>query len=230
MSKSSRARSRKSQREQTRKRQQTYGIIGGAVILAVIIVAALALNNGGLGANARYELDPILGDPDAPVTIVEYGAYGCPSCKQFHDIGIIEELVEEYPGQVRFIFRDMPIIMPDYSQRSAEVAQCALDQGQELYWEYHDAVYTHATMGSASREELIAIGALVEGLNMERFQTCALNGEHRNTVLYDLQRGQELGIRGAPVFFINGQRLMQFSPDGIRNMVEAELSRLGLLG
>ena len=100
---------------------------------------------------ARLELDPILGDPDAPVTLIEYGAYGCHACKYWHEEGIVEALLEEFEGQVNFVYRDIPIIVPPYSQMAAEIAQCALDQGNEQFWTMHDAIYVQAEQGGPAR-------------------------------------------------------------------------------
>ena len=110
---------------------------------------------------SRLELDPILGNPDAPVTLIEYGAYGCHACKFWHEEGIVETLLEEFGGQVNFVYRDLPIIVPPYSQRAAEVAQCALDQGNEQFWTMHDAIFTQADQGKASADALIQLGGAV---------------------------------------------------------------------
>ena len=110
---------------------------------------------------ARYELDPILGDPDAPVTLIEYGAYGCHACKYWHEQRIVEGLLEEFEGKVNFVYRDIPIIVPPYSQTAAEIAQCALDQGNEQFWTMHDAIYTRAEQGRSSADDLLQLGAEV---------------------------------------------------------------------
>ena len=126
------ARQRRSRRQtqtgRTRAVLVTLLVLG---IVGAVFVAATSNRSHGIQAeagNARFDYDPVLGDPAAPVTIIEYGAYGCSACRAWHRAGIIEQVLAEFPGQVRFVFRDFPVIVPAYDQMAAEVAQCALDQ------------------------------------------------------------------------------------------------------
>ena len=173
----------------------------------------------------RYELDPILGDPAADVTLIEYGAYGCHACKYWHEQGIVEALLEEFDGRVNFVYRDIPIIVPQYSQIAAEIAQCALDQGNEKFWTMHDAIYTEADQGRASADELLQLGAEV-GLDGDALQSCYDAGTHIATVHYDHERGAALGIRSTPTFVIAGETVVDANPDLLRQLLQAELDKL----
>lgn len=174
---------------------------------------------------ARYELDPVLGDPDAPVTLVEYGAYGCHACKQWHEEGIVEALLEEFEGRVNFVYRDIPIIVPPYSQMAAEIAQCALDQSNESFWTMHDAIFTRAEQGRASADELLQLGADV-GLDGDALRSCYEAGRHVATVRYDHDRGAALGIRSTPTFVIGGAPVANANPDLLRQLLQEELEKL----
>ena len=174
---------------------------------------------------ARLELDPILGDPDAPVTLIEYGAYGCHACKFWHEEGIVEALLEEFGGQVNFVYRDIPIIVPPYSQRAAEVAQCALDQGSEQFWTMHDAIFVQADQGKASAEDLIQLGGAA-GLDEAALRSCYEAGTHAATVQFDHDRGAALGIRSTPTFVIGGQTIDGASPESLRAALQTELDKL----
>lgn len=222
-----RARERKAAREQARKRQQRlYAAIAVVVVLVVAGAAFWVIQqNAPLESTPRFELDPTLGAEDAPVTIVEYAAYGCEACAQWHESGIIEQIIEEYPGQVRFVYRDMPIISPAYSQQAAEVAQCALDQGQDTFWQVHDAIFTQASPGT-SQSQLLTL-AVNAGADVSDLRDCVDSGANRDTVRYDLQRGNELGIRATPTFYINDQVVFNASPDTLRTAINTELARLG---
>ena len=136
---------RRQAREQERKQKQIVQI--GAVLVGLFVVGIIAFFAFGSGGNApdvaieRLELDPILGNPDAPVTIVEYGAFGCHACRQWHEAGVIDQILAQFPNQVNFIYRDMPIIDPAWSQSMSEIAQCALDQGNDNFWVAHDTLF-----------------------------------------------------------------------------------------
>ena len=184
----------------TRPQQQTRLIMGGAVILVVAAALFLILSNSSQAAPAvvdeRLTPDPVLGNPDAPVTIIEYGAYGCTTCQAWHRAGIIEQILAEYPGQVRFIYRDFPVIAPSYSRMAARTAQCALDQGNDVFWAFHDAVFTRADARS-SQEDLIQLGAQV-GLDTDALRTCVDNNTYVATVQYHEDQGHNLGIQERP--------------------------------
>jgi len=174
--------------------------------------------------DARLDLDPILGDPTAPVTIIEYGAYGCEACRAWHQAGIIDQVLNRYPRQVRFIFRDFPVIVPAYDQMAAEVAQCALDQDQALFWALHNALYTTVHVG-ASRDTVIEAGNAV-GLDAQLLRACAESGQHRETVRYDLTRAISLGLPGTPSFLVNDARVFYASPDVLVEFIEQALDNL----
>ncbi len=206
-------------------RQQQMFITGGLVI-AIIGALVLILSNTGAASPAvaqeRLDLDPILGNPDAPVTIIEYGAYACPACRSWHQARIVEQILAEYPGQVRFIFRDFPVINPPYDRMAAAVAQCALDQSQDGFWALHDALYTTALPGS-SQDDLIRLGEQV-GLKGDALHACAEANTHRATVQYDETRARNLGLPGTPSFLVNDIRLFSATPDTLRAAVEQALA------
>ena len=217
-------RSKPSRRSQSQ--GQTRLIVGGAVILVVAAALFVILSNSSQAAPAvvdeRLTLDPVLGNPDAPVTIIEYGAYGCTTCQAWHRAGIIEKILAEYPGQIRFVYRDFPVIAPSYSRMAARTAQCALDQGNDAFWAFHNAVFTLADARS-SQADLIQLGAQV-GLDTDALQACVDNNTHVATVQYDEDQGHKLGLPGTPAFLVNGQRLFDASPDALRAAIERALS------
>jgi protein-disulfide isomerase len=217
------AKARKKERESQQSRHQQQYLILAAIGVLVVVAGLFLMNSGNqMTYQERFDLDPVLGNPDASVTIIEYAAYGCPACGEWHKAGVIDQILEEYAGDVKFIFRDMPIIMPAYSQWSAEVAQCALDQGNNEFWDFHHAIYDYAEMGVSTQAQLIALGEQI-GLDGDALRSCVDANTHADTVRYDLNRGRELGINSAPVFFVNGQRLFNASPAMLRTAVESAL-------
>ncbi len=179
----------------------------------------------GMVLTERKHLDPIMGNPEAPVTLIEYGAYGCSACKFWHEQGIIEDILDEFAGQVNFVYRDMPIILPQYSQTAAEIAQCSLDQGNDQFWTMHDALFTQARQGQSSAEDMIQIAADLS-LDEDALRDCFLAGTHVETVQFDHERGAALGIRGTPTFLIGDRPVFNGDPDTLRQLLQAELDKL----
>ena len=147
---------------------------------------------------------PYLGNPAAPITLVEFGDYQCFFCnKYFHDTE--EKLLKNYveTGKVKIIFKDFTIIGPD-SVNAAHAAHCADDQG--LFWEYHDTLYNNWTgenNGWASSENLLRFAQKI-GLNIDEFSQCMIDAIHEGIVLASNEDAKTLGLTGTPGFFVIG--------------------------
>jgi len=145
---------------------------------------------------------PYLGDPNAPITLVEFGDYQCFFCnKYFHDTE--QKLLENYvdTGKVKIIFKDFTIIGPD-SKTAAHAAHCADDQG--LFWEYHDMLYNNWTgenNGWASSENLLRMAQDV-GLDIDEFTDCMQNEIHTQIISASNADARTLGLTGTPGFFV----------------------------
>ena len=150
---------------------------------------------------------PILGNPNAPITLVEFGDYQCHFCNVFFhttEDNILKNYVET--GKVRMIFKDYNIIGPD-SVNASHGAHCANDQG--LFWEYHDILYSNWTgenNGWASSENLERFAQEI-GLDVDLWSECMLNGIHSQTILASNADARSLELTGTPAFFVIG-------PDG----------------
>jgi NhaA family Na+:H+ antiporter len=144
--------------------------------------------------------DHIRGPAEAPVTLVEYGDYECPHCRQVHPI--ISELRVRFGDRLRYVFRHFPITsMHPHAQLAAEAAEAAASQGR--FWEMHDLLFEH--QGALNHEELIRY-ATVLGLDRERFERELTQQVHRERVREDFLSGVRSGANGTPTFFLNGVR------------------------
>lgn len=147
---------------------------------------------------------PILGNPNAPITLIEFGDYQCHFCNVFFhttEDSILKNYVET--GKVRMIFKDYNIIGPD-SVNASHGAHCAKDQG--LFWEYHDILYSNWTgenNGWASSENLGRFAQEI-GLDMNIWSECMLSEIHSQTILASNENARSLELTGTPAFFIIG--------------------------
>lgn len=147
---------------------------------------------------------PYLGDPSAPITLVEFGDYQCFFCnKYFHDTesDILLNYVET--GKVKIIFKDYTIIGPD-SVTAAHAAHCANDQ--EKFWEYHDMLYNNWTgenNGWASSENLLRFAQDI-GLGIDEFTECMKNETHKPIIAASVEDAKTLELGGTPGFFVIG--------------------------
>jgi len=152
---------------------------------------------------ARLALDPTLGADTAKVVIVEYGDFGCPSCRAWHNAGIMDQVRATYGDQVQFVWKDFPVITAQ-SPKAAEAGQCAFDQGK--FWEYHDLLYEQAY--SLSVTDLKTYAAQI-GLDTEKFAQCLDSGQNRAKVEQSLNEAlRQYAFPGTPSFLVNGKKLI----------------------
>jgi len=194
-------------------------IIGG--IVAIVIIGIIASFSTYQGENEILNLDmerthgtvstsmgsPILGSPDAPITIIEFGDYQCHQCYNwFHNTkpAIVENYIET--GKANLVFVDLAILGRD-SLKAAAASYCAEEQGQ--YWEFHDLLYVSQEGiddGWANSERLKAF-AFSLGLDMDMFENCIDSGKFNKRVQYNINEAKKQGASGTPTFVIvsNGQ-------------------------
>ncbi|ABK76866.1 protein-disulfide isomerase [Cenarchaeum symbiosum A] len=181
-------------------------VIGGIAAAVIIGIAVAGVSMSGQGAAGMIDTSngsPVVGNADAPITIVEFGDYQCHQCYNwFHNTkpGITEEYIET--GMVKFVFVDMAFLGRD-SLPASVAAYCAGDQG--MYWEYHDMLYTlqdpQIDSGWASRERLKAF-AFDLGLDPGVFDGCLDSNKHQGRVQSNVAEAREFGVSGTPTFAI----------------------------
>lgn len=147
---------------------------------------------------------PLLGDPSAPITIIEFGDYQCFFCnKFFHETE--NQILDNYikTGKVKMLFKDFTIIGQD-SVTAAHAAHCAGEQGK--FWEYHDTLYNNWTgenNGWASPENQLKFANDL-GLDMEAFTECASSGRYMKMIQAGAEDAKTVGFTGTPGFIIVG--------------------------
>ena len=136
------------------------------------------------------------GSQDAPVVFVEFADYECPYCQKVNPQ--LEELKKDYGDKIAIVYKDFPLPMHHSSEKAAEAARCAGEQGK--FWEYHDVLFYSKQVDIDSLKE----HARVLKLNGEAFDTCLDSGSETKAVKQDLEEGKSLGLTGTPSFFVNG--------------------------
>lgn len=159
--------------------------------------------------------DPIKGDKNAPVTIVEFGDFQCPFCGRFYQqtLPLIEENYIK-TGKARLVYRDFPLSFHPMAHKAAEAAGCAYKQGK--FWEYHDKLFENQRDLSI---ENFKTWAKELGLNTEEFNNCLDQGLMASEVDNDFNQGVSYGVSGTPTFFINGVKVVGAQPFSVFKQV-----------
>jgi len=196
----------------------------GAIIASITIVVIILGINGSLNQqelliepapkieqieSAKITMDtfvsngsPILGDPNAPITLVEFGDYQCHYCNVFFQT-IEDDIIKNYvkTGKVKMIFKDYNIIGPD-SINASHGAHCANEQG--LFWEYHDTLYSNwagENNGWASPRNLTIFAEEINA-DMDKWTQCMNEKSHSITINESNDDARALELTGTPAFFV----------------------------
>lgn len=156
--------------------------------------------------------DAVLGNPNAPVTLIEFSDYECPFCKRHFDqtMPLIKKNYID-TGKVKMIFRDFPLSFHPRAQVSAMAAECVGDElGDKAYFEYHDLLFSNAP--ASLTDENLKKYALQVGANEGRYNDCLSSEKFLEEVQKDLSDGQRAGITGTPGFLINNKRISGAQP------------------
>ena len=177
--------------------------------------AAAAARNVELASLA--EGVPIKGNPDAPVTIIEFSDFQCPYCSRAANT--VEEILAKYPNDVKFVFQHFPLGFHPWAKPAAIATECAANQNDDAFWTLHDKYFenqkalTPANVIAKSKEFLEG-----SGLDMEQWADCAENQESEEykaasaAVDAAMATGKKHGVSGTPGFFVNGHFLNGAQP------------------
>ena len=208
-------------------------------IITLVVVFTLGLGSGYLfwGGNTsaqtaettqsdqltRYVVDeggnPSIGPADAPITIIEFSDYQCPYCQRWHE-QVYSRLLEEYPDQVRIVYRDFPLGGHPQAIPAAEAANCANEQ--DAYWQYHDKLFSYEY--NLGNDAYLAYASEL-GLDMTAFTDCIENEKYADEISSDIAYAQWLGVSSTPTFFINGIFIEGALPyESFKSVIDQELA------
>ena len=190
-----------------------------AIPILIGVLVGGVLSEYGVNSNDSKKLtfsklvengSPVMGNINAPITILEWGDYQCTFCYKFHQ-NTLDIINEDFikTGKVKFIFKDFPLNGPD-SKLAAEASYCAQDQ--EKYWQYHDELYKNwggERTGWITRESLTKFAEIVD-LDIEKFNKCLDDHKYENKVDLLYAFGKEIGIDATPSFLVfNDEKIIK---------------------
>lgn len=172
-------------------------------------------------ADIKAGKGPSKGPKDAPVTIIEFSDFQCPFCKRGADT--MDALLAAYPGQVRLVFKHLPLQFHQQALPAAKASLAAERQGK--FWEMHDSFFVNQSKLS---EEFFLAEAQRLGLDVAKFKHDMASKEIAEQVEADLALAKKYGARGTPNFFVNGVRVAGAQPlDLFKKVVDKWLEMKG---
>lgn len=179
-------------------------IVGVAIILAIVLIA---VNNQSSASSIDFAEIPqsrtddgafVLGNPDAPVTIVEFADFACPHCQQYRQT--VDQFIREHvaTGNAKFEFRFFPTTGGQRTTFAGQVAQCAEEQQEGSFWKAYEIFYELATTGQYG-DQMGRVVAERLGLDYSQILNCTSDANQPAT---DLALGRRLGVTGTPAVMV----------------------------
>ena len=176
---------------------------------------------------SKIKLDgaPVLGDPKAPVTLVEYADFECPVCRNLHDA--LRGVLPNYP-QARLVFKDFPLDAVHPWARTASLAgRCTYQQDPKAFWKFYDFIYDQQDVISPSTiYDKVLDFAGQANLNKDTFKSCLAGPQAAAEVDARVANGNLLEVRSTPTVFVNGRRVVGADPHAIQQYIDYELAQL----
>jgi protein-disulfide isomerase len=168
----------------------------------------------------------IRGNPDAPITVEEFGDYQCPPCGTLAQP--LNQIEHDFSPKVRLIFSNYPLPLHQHARAAASAAEAAGLQGK--FWEMHDLIYKQQAVWSKARDvqPLFTSYAGLLGLDLERFKKDAESEAVKARIDRDQKRGASIGVQNTPTIFLNNRAVppTDLAPDRLRAAVEKAVKNI----
>jgi protein-disulfide isomerase len=147
--------------------------------------------------------DHVLGDPKAPITMIEYASFTCPHCAHFHT-QILPELKKKWidTGKVKLVYRDFPL--DQVAAKAAQIAECV---PPDRYFGVIDLIFRGQPQWAAASDPIaeLAKPLRIAGMGEKEIKECLGNEAKANEVIADYKGGEALGVNSTPTLFVDGQ-------------------------
>lgn len=162
----------------------------------------------------------IKGPPDAPVSIIDFSDFQCPSCRTGHQM--IREAMAAYPGKIRVQFTHFPLNSHRHSPKAHPFAECANRQGK--FWPFHDLLFDRQETWSKQDDPVPTFHEYAKeiGLDAKRLRSCLQNKKIDEVIAAEKMEGQNIQVERTPTFFINGERVVGTTE--LRSKIDAILA------
>tara|TARA_Y100001937_G_scaffold61180_3_gene83783 strand:+ start:57927 stop:58826 length:900 start_codon:yes stop_codon:yes gene_type:complete len=167
--------------------------------------------------------DPVRGNPEAKVTVVEFSDFDCPYCVRIQPTA--QKIREKYGDRIKWVFKDFPLnqIHPEAMGRHV-AANCVRKLEPDKYWDFFDTMFDETKLEQTRVENGAKKLALSLGVDEAKFDECVANPEMQAEVMGDIEQGEKVGVRGTPSFYIDGEALTNLTPEQFEKAVAEKLN------
>jgi len=176
----------------------------------------------------NLDRQPSFGPANAPVTIVEFGDFECPSCRA--EAPLMRQLIPElFPNKVRIVFKDYPLESIHPWARAASIAaRCVYRQDPPAFWKFYDWDYENQDdITVENLKSKVLAWAAGNGIRSAPLESCIDSKATNAEVDRNIAEGKAAGVRGTPTLFVNGLKSPSIQLPALQQMIEKELARGG---
>lgn len=216
-----------------RKRYAGYVLAAALGLILIGIVGSQLMSSSGSTRFGDLEGQPMMGQEDAAVTIVEFGDYRCPYCREF-ETDVFPKLKENFidTGKVKFYFVNFPFLDSNFkgssSTRAAVATECVYRQDPQQFWDFHHAVYKNQRSEHkdwATVDYLMSIARdNTEGLDYGELRSCIATQDTLKQVNQDRQLAQQHGVRSTPSVYVNGDLVKNWQYNPLAQKIQNSLN------
>lgn len=200
---------REEKQEQARRKERMGSLVFKVLALVLVPLVLFVLYQGyssGVSAPSPAEVDGadhVLGNPQAPVTLVVYGDFQCPACKE--EAEVVGRAWRQISERVQFVFRHYPLDTHRHAFLAARYAEAAARQ--DRFWDMYNALYAEQALWSSTENAAAVIESVAAqlGLDVDKLRTDAELPEVRAKIVADQRGGTRAGVRATPSLFVNGR-------------------------
>jgi len=207
-----------------------FVIVGAAALTALasgpLLCQTIQPSRLGIGADGKTSEKGLAksihvrGNPEAPLTLEEFGDFECPSCKNVATF--LDKVVKEYQPSVRVIFRNFPLAMHQHSRDAALAAEAAGLQGR--FWEMHDMLFREQVVWSSASDAGTLFDSYAEtlGLDLNQFRKDLKSDKVRQRIEFDQARAKSLGVQTAPSLFVDKREMgpNDRNPESVHRLID----------
>jgi protein-disulfide isomerase len=210
----------------------TGAAIVGVLVLGILAYAFIIGPPPPFVADINLEGQPVIGDPNSKVKVVEFADFKCPSCKQFHD-DLFKALNDDYiqMNKIAFYFMNFPIQNQTGLDtiNASNAGECVYHIDNAAFWKYYDAVYTNQqdeTQLWATSDNLLKIvtdNNVLPAEDIQQATDCINNKTYSSEVDNDIQDGKNARVNATPTIFINGKKMKSISYTDLKKEIDAQI-------
>ena len=163
---------------------------------------------------------PAFGPVSAEITLTVFSDFECPYCARFAKM-MREDVLPSAAGNIRVLFRQLPLEMHPWARMAAEASECAYQQRNEYFWNFHDFFFDHQRDLTVQnfRQQVIDHAGRIQGFRIEQFEGCLVHNGATATIDQEVRYASSHGIEGTPTVFINNRQFTVISSEQLQTII-----------